>query len=349
MASEHWFATGVLAAVCVCAGTALAGPSAADKDTARGLMAEGRADRDKGDLAAALKAFAAADAIMHVPTTGLELARTLAALGRLVEARDTALRVLRIPERENEPSPFRVARQGAAALKDELEPRIASLTIVVGGVPKGMPMQVTLDGVAVPTEQLRQPRRINPGQHKVEATAGGEASGTKQETTQQAVDIAEGASRTVELRLLGQEHPEAEPAVAEATTEPEAPPRSSSPLSPVLTYGGFGLAGAGALLGSITGLVSLSQTTGIKSSGQCIGNQCGPAEHGAIASANTMATISTVSIAAAGVGAVAGLVGLLFRGSGDHPSSAPADAPANATSRLEPWLGIGAAGVRGSF
>ena len=46
-----------------------ADPSAADKETARALMNEGRTDRDKGDLKAAVKAFAAADALMHVPTT----------------------------------------------------------------------------------------------------------------------------------------------------------------------------------------------------------------------------------------------------------------------------------------
>jgi len=63
---------------------AAAEPSPADKETARGLMAEGRSGRDKGDLKGALKAFAAADSIMHVPTTGVEVARTQAALGQLV-------------------------------------------------------------------------------------------------------------------------------------------------------------------------------------------------------------------------------------------------------------------------
>ena len=39
-----------------------ADPSAADKETARGLMATGRKDRAKGDLQGALRAFLAADA-----------------------------------------------------------------------------------------------------------------------------------------------------------------------------------------------------------------------------------------------------------------------------------------------
>ena len=96
-------------------------------------MSEGRADREKGDQNAALKAFAAADAIMHVPTTGLELARTQAALGQLIEAHETALRVMHNAEKPNEPTPFRAARDGARALSDELEKRIPSLTVVRPG------------------------------------------------------------------------------------------------------------------------------------------------------------------------------------------------------------------------
>ena len=75
------------------AAEARAEPSASDKETARGLMATGRADRSNHDLAGALKAFTGADAIMHVPTTGLEVAKAQIDLGLLVEARDTALRV----------------------------------------------------------------------------------------------------------------------------------------------------------------------------------------------------------------------------------------------------------------
>src|SRR5690349_18414785 len=69
-------------------------PSATEKETARGLMADARAKRDRGDARGALESFQAADAIMHVPTTGFEVARTQASLGLLVEARDTLHRVL---------------------------------------------------------------------------------------------------------------------------------------------------------------------------------------------------------------------------------------------------------------
>jgi hypothetical protein len=348
MASERMLAPGVLAFVLAFAGQALAEPTEADKETARGLMAEGRANRDKGDLAGALKAFAGADAIMHVPTTGLELARTQAAMGNLVEARETALCVTRIPERDNEPMPFTVARQAAASLDAELARRIPSLTIVVRDGTGGAKPTVKLDGAVLPQEQVGEPHPVNPGHHTVEAFAGA-VSGTQQPGNVQSVDLAEGEAKKVALAApVLDSAAEAEPASSDPAAEAEKPLHSSV-LSPALTYAGFGLAGAGVLLGAVTGFVSLSQTTGIKGSGNCIETTCGPQEHGAIASANTMATISTASFIAGGVGAVAGVVGLFLHRSGDRPSATPTEAPASTTSRLDLWLGIGSAGVRGSF
>src|SRR5947207_9657736 len=60
----------VLALSLAVASPALAAPSAADRETARALVVEGKQRRDKGDLPGALESFKAADAIMRVPTTG---------------------------------------------------------------------------------------------------------------------------------------------------------------------------------------------------------------------------------------------------------------------------------------
>ncbi len=68
------FAAGLSAsfsATLVSARDASAEPTAAEKETARGQMADGRTKRQKNDLEGALRAFEAADALMHVPTTGL--------------------------------------------------------------------------------------------------------------------------------------------------------------------------------------------------------------------------------------------------------------------------------------
>src|SRR5262249_29380095 len=110
--------------------TALAAePTAADKETARKFMAEAREKRAANDHKGALQAFQAADAIMHVPTTGLEVARTHAALGQLVEARENALRVARSTPEPDEPAPFKRAREEATQLVDDLGKRIPTITV----------------------------------------------------------------------------------------------------------------------------------------------------------------------------------------------------------------------------
>src|SRR5690242_13508597 len=101
----------IAALILATAAPAFAEPTAAEKETARNLMQEGRDLRDKKDLKGALQRFQAADQLMGVPTTGYEVASTQVALGLLVEARETLNRVSRLPAQAKEPAPFREARQ----------------------------------------------------------------------------------------------------------------------------------------------------------------------------------------------------------------------------------------------
>jgi len=348
MASRFLMASLLAAALGVSA-VASAEPTAADRETARDMMTQGRTARDKGDMKAALKSFLGADAIMHVPTTGLEVAKAQAALGLLVEARETALRVTRISDKPGDPAPFKQARDAASAMNDDLGPRIPSLTVTVKNVPDGATAEVTIDDAPIPTEGLGQPRKLDPGHHVVVAKAGGVDA--KQE-----IDLAEKDQKqlTVELPAGAAVVP---PTTGTTTTTPETPPEPEathkSGGSKVLMIGGFGLAGAGVVVGSITGILSMSKTNSIKSSPYCAGTVCGPPENGDISSAKSMATLSTVSFIVAGAGAAFGLVGLLTGNGSSSPSATPEKPPADdsttSTSRLEPWLGLGAAGLRGSF
>jgi hypothetical protein len=335
----------LLAAALGISAVASAEPTAPDRETARGLMTDGRTARDKGDLKAALKAFLGADAIMHVPTTGLEVAKAQAALGLLVEARETALRVTRIGDKPNDPAPFKQARDAASAMNDDLGARIPSLTVTVKNVPEGATAEVTIDDAPIPAEGLGQARKLNPGHHVVVAKAGG--ADAKQE-----IDLAEKDQKqlTVELPAAAAVVSTTGGAATAIETPPEAEPSHKSGGSKVLMFGGFGLAGAGVIAGSITGILSMSKTSTIKGSGFCSGTVCGPQENSDISSAKSMATISTVAFIAAGAGAVLGVVGLLTGNSSSSPSATPEKPPADeSTSRIEPWLGLGAAGLRGSF
>ena len=151
--------------------SAASAQTASDRETARSLMDEGFQRREKGDHKGAFERFEAADALMHVPTTGIEAARERIALGQLIEARESLSAVIRYPIRSGEPAPFGEARMQAQRLDDELGARIPSLKIVVRGLEAGG--AVTVDGGEVPMATLIAPRRVNPGTHTVVARSGG--------------------------------------------------------------------------------------------------------------------------------------------------------------------------------
>jgi hypothetical protein len=101
---------------------------------------------------------------------------------------------------------------------------------------------------------------------------------------------------------------------------------------------GFGVAGVGAAVGSVTGLMMFSKRSDLES-GCTADKLCPPPTHDDYASAYTMATISTVSFIVAGVGAAVGLYGLV------------SGKPSRKTGAVvvEPWAGVAAGGLRGSF
>lgn len=148
-------------------------PTAADKETARALLAEGRAKFASADNEGARKAFVAAHAIMGVPTTGIGLAQALAALGQLIEAREVALDILRMPRAITEPEVFTNARTRAAELTEALATRIPSIVITVKGLPEGLVPDVKVDGVGVAHQALGLARKANPGKHEVVVSAPG--------------------------------------------------------------------------------------------------------------------------------------------------------------------------------
>ena len=316
------------------AAAAHAEPTAADRETARTLMQDGRDLRDRGDLANALTRFRAADDIMHVPTTGLEVARVEAALGMLIEARDAIASIRKTPAKPSDPEPFHEARRKADDLDTSLEGRVPALTIFVDTLEHDVPA-VSIDGIVVPAGTLGLPRSVDPGHHVIVAkTARAEAT--------REIDVAEWDRREIHVALA------LAAATSQVAPEPEtsreaSPPRSHSPNA--LTYTTMGVAAAGLVLGVVTGLVSWSDTSSLR--GECPNRSCPPGgASNQLDSANLLATISTVSFVVAGVGAGAAVTSLAF---GAPQSGAPVLPPSGAGARVTPWIGPGLAGVRGTF
>jgi hypothetical protein len=311
-----------------------ADPTAEEKETARGMMDEGHARRDVGDHRGALAQFQGAEALMHVPTTGLEVAREQAALGLLAEARDTLQRIVHIPPAADEPEAFRAARDGAKFLDDELARRIPALVINIRDVNSDAPMQVTVDDVQVPLAALIAPFKVNPGHHVIVATTSGGAA-------RKEVDVTDGQTATVvfDFATAG---PRAQPVPPGAARRPkDADLGTSPPIVPWLRWGGFGLGIAGMGVGSVTGAISISTTSSERS--KCTNDRCPPTTWSGIDSARMMATISTVSFIAAGVGAALVIASFSIAG------STAAGNTARATPRVSPWIGAGSLGVDGAF
>jgi hypothetical protein len=343
------------AAALLATGSANGQPNAADRETARSLMQEGRELRDKGHVQDALKRFKAADDIMHVPTTALEVARTQAAVGQLVEARDTIANIRKAPASPNDPEPFKEARNKAEELDASLEGRIPALTIVVNGAAAGETPSIVVDGVPVPTAALGLPRRVNAGRHTVVAK-------TTTGSGEQTVDIKEGEQKEVQVTISGSNS--TGPTPEQPTPGPQQPEtetaEATSHSPTVLTYTGIGVGAAGLIAGTITGLMSMSKTSALKN--ECVKNHCssghGLSDYNA---ATTLATVSDVAFAVGAVGAGLAVVTILMghSASGTPPEQSPSNAqpPAEGEpspsqqSRLHvtPWIGFGSAGVTGVF
>jgi hypothetical protein len=322
---------------------AFAEPSSSQKNMARPLTLQGREKLNAGDATTASKLFQAAHAIMHSPVTGMDVAKAEVALGHLVEARDMALEVTRIPVSPREPNVVKDARSAAVQLAADLAERIPTLVIRVAGPrPALAAASVRVDGteiqvaasppqseanprkkVETPTAAISSPREVNPGEHTVEVSARGYVN------ERRAVTLEAGQSLMVELKLsrlapvsppqypqAGDTVPLAPRAVSGAPQEISSNPASAARLvapAPERTWQrplavaamGLGVAGLG--VGSALG--GLAIATNSESNSHCDEqDQCNPRGLDLRRKALGLAHGSTAAVIAGGILASGGLV-----------------------------------------
>ena len=318
--------------------TLRAEPSAGDLETARDLFKAGKKLRDAGDLPGALDKLKAAHALAGTPITGVELGRTYLAMHRLVEARETFLEVGRIPASAKDSANAKAARAEAAQLEAATAPRIPSILVKLTGVPAGASATVTLDGVSIPSAAVGEARKVDPGDHVVAARIDDGPESTAQ------VTVAEQQTKVVDLAVVA---PVARPVTTTTATTTGAsvvPPTTTHDdarrVSP-LVYVGFGTAALGAIVGSVTGAVSVSKASRVKSA--CAAKECPPSAQDDIDGAKATGTISTISFVVGGVGAVVGIVALVVGGGRSEPSTGSSGA------RVTPYVGLGTVGLTGAF
>lgn len=299
------------------ASPAFAEPSAADRDSARTLMNEGDRRMEAGDAVGALESYTAAHAIMGVPTTGAAAASAYLKLGKVVEARDLCLAVQRYPKSPTEPAAFGAARMRCDGLLGGLEGRAASVRIEVKGLAAGVTPAIKIDGEIVPFAALKVPRKVNPGNHTIIASAPGYADASV------TVAVVEGSTREVTLLFTdsaGRPGPVAAGPSGEtgAARFDTAPPKSG-PRPPAIAA--FAVGTIGLAVGGITGALSLSKVNEAKA--DCVGNVCPTRNRDDADAARNLGTVSNIGFGVGIAGVVLGAV-LWATGKNDAPVKAAA-------------------------
>jgi hypothetical protein len=324
---------------------------------ARSLASQGASAFDAGRYAEALDFFTRAESLVHAPPHILYMARCAEKLGKLVQAREYYIRIIREELPKTAPPAFRDAQAAANAEVGRIDPRIASLVIHVKA-PEGAKPNVTLDGSPVTAALLGVPFPVDPGKHALVATAPGMKLG------QADVELADAEQRDIELVL--------EPAPA-ATSPTAAPVQSAGPAgpgnnqgtAPAVTeppkdtggkgpswmrtgaYVGLGVGVVGIAGGAYFGLRSMSKRSDADKAAEACGSRClaGSSQADDIASlddsARSAQTLSIVGFIVGGVGVASGVTLYLLS---SQDSSGQASIP-----HWTPWIGVGSAGVRGSF
>lgn len=333
---------------------AVAAPTAADRETARDLMDQGDDQMDQRQYAEALRLYRAADDLMHVPTTGIEVAHAEAALGHLVESRTAALAVLRFPQLADEPEAFAEARAAAQKLADELDARIPILILELLGASDLRKVVVRVDGTDIPPSALGLPRRLNPGSHTITVMVPGHDLITRK------ITLAEKASAKLVIDLDAEVRSPAGDSKRidmRDTSHVMSPDQQGAPGSvrlPIATYVGLGLGGLGLGVGALAGYVSWSQTAEIRRE-YCQQRPCNPEGDEAIHQANVWANVSNAALGVGVVGIVIGAVSWIAAPPRTKSARASATAvQANLAGNYSPVVHQGSAshsllGIEGQF
>lgn len=314
-----------------------AAPSPAEKEAAHKFMDDGVAKMRANDPVHALENFLKAHELMHVPTTGVAVAKAHLAAGHLVEAHSAASDVVKMAKEPGEPKVFEKARKEARDIEASVKGKIPTVRIHVRGP---APTLVAIDGAEIPVASLAEPVPVNPGKRLITAKA---ADGSEGRTE---IEMKEGDKSDADVSLLPKSASSADvskPADKPADKKPADPnPKPGekpkvlgfgndegstrshrSGLAEGLIFGGFGVGAIGIGVGAVTGLMTLGKASDVKDN--CANNVCGPEAKDDLDGANTLGLISTVGFVVGIAGLGAGILGLVMpeamttKGMGEGP------------------------------
>ncbi|MBX3187916.1 MAG: hypothetical protein KF819_12910 [Labilithrix sp.] len=191
------------------------------KSAARAAYQEGVTLQEAGKYGDALQRFESAQKLFDAPTHLLHIAECQALTGRLVEASETYELLARKQLPPGSPDVFVQAQQQGQAELPALRARIPTLRVTTKPEhTKLQNLQVTINGVSMPTELLGIGRPLNPGTYRFTAVANGYATARHVD-----VPLPEKENKSVELVL----EPRAGVAPAPVVVAPPPPAYQTGP------------------------------------------------------------------------------------------------------------------------
>lgn len=325
-----------------------------EKAAARELAKQGAEAFAAGKHTEALDYMTRAEALVHAPPHLLYIARAQAALGKMVAARETYLKITREELAASAPRAFKDAQAQAKEEMAAIEPKIAQLRIVVEGA-GGRKVNVKLDGQPVSPALVGVHRPVDPGKHVATAYPMGLSP------VEQTVELKEGEKGEIKLVISGAAgsggsgvplDPTDDPDAQSGQAPPDTKPKSGG-ISPLVFAGaGVGVLGIG---GIVVGAIFTVKRGNLATEADdkfalCNRNPpCPPAAQADInaldSDAASAGTIGTIGLIGGGVllagGATLVVLGLM---SGEK---APPPKPAGAW--IAPYVTPTGAGVLGRF
>jgi len=228
------------------------------------LFREGRALLAQGRMNEACQRFRAALELRRSPGTLLNVGKCLESEGQLLSALKAFEETAALARAEPDKAKAEVWSDASRQEIEALTPRIPHLVIQTPAAPADAGLEVQLDGA--PFRAFGAPQALDPGSHRVLASAPGKLDFTRE------LALAEGQSLALEIPAL-----EPAPAAAAAplvaaparldgasASAAEAPPAADTSSSKVLPWTLVGVGGAVLAGGIVTGVVAASKASDLE-------------------------------------------------------------------------------------
>jgi hypothetical protein len=226
-----------------------------------------------------------------------------------------------------DPPSWKQANREAMELSDQLESRIAWLTVSVVDASKPV---VKIDGKPIPPAALGVPRATNPGVREISVSADGFHTRSMQ------VKLGEGTRRSILVAL--RRSAQRESAQREELPPVVAEPSDQEQADPILGYSLLGVGGVGILVGSVMGILTLDRKASLDS--VCNDRTCPASAESDLDAYNALGTASGIAFGVGVASAAAGTSLLL--------TTRASEAPAVAGS-VQLRADLGRLELRGSF